>query len=154
MFLCSRLNIINALLCLKACFVYCVLERAKQKCIRHTNLWIYTPQLPSPITFYTESTVTQLHSQTLSVFTANQKTTVQKPMLAYPIIHFVKNADHKLPRDFTVNLKVGNQEMFQSKGKRLKDQFLSSAVLSKIFFLGIYILYKRCVLVSSATKMQ
>lgn len=136
--------------------MYCVLERAKQKCIRHTKLWVYTPLLPSPISFYTKSTVTQLHSHTLAGFTANQKITLQKRMLSYPINYYVKNVDHKLPWDFTANLKVSKQEVFQTTGKRLKDQFLSSGLLSEIFFfLGIYILYKRlCGLASSVTKRQ
>lgn len=39
-------------------------------------------------------------------------------MLAHPINHLDKNIDHKLPWDFTVNLKVGKQEVFQTKAKR------------------------------------
>lgn len=39
-------------------------------------------------------------------------------MLAYPIIYYVKNVDHKLPLDFTANLKVSKREVFQTTGKR------------------------------------
>lgn len=98
----------------------CLKEKNRSVSEVHTNVWVYTPLLPYPITFYTKSTVTQLHSQTLAVFTANQKITVQKLMLAHPINHFVKNVDHKLPWDFTVTWRSVNRRCFRLKEKDKK----------------------------------
>lgn len=67
-----------------------------------------------------KSTVTQLHSHTLALFTANRKITLQRVMPGYPIPYSTKIFDHQLPWDFTANLKVSRPEVFQTKETRKK----------------------------------